>query len=478
MHNVKKVVLAVVAAALVVSASAGPGRAGGVTSRDPRVRPVLGPVETVTALIRNDSSPGFGNVRVVANRSGVATAAWYQEGGPVIAQRGVDGRWRGVVALPPCGVPGCRQSVPALAVDGQGTVTAAWAESEPHTVSDENEIYVSSRPWGGSWSIPVLLTRSARVPHGWFPAVVAADNGAALVTFPFRRPGHVVAVAAFHRSRGASWSAARRHVVHRAGSPSVGMSAHGRAVVVVRGLGRHSRLRAYRVLRSHRWLGPSYLGRVVGSPVSGDASSIWAIPIAVAVGRDGAAVVVWPSHTIRRPSLQARTMSPRGRWGRTTILSRAGTFWDYYAYGNPQPMAAFRDGTATVVWPDVRAAVRVAWKTTAGRWRVGTAYRRGSGYPLALGAGRKGRLSLLWVDESVTGSRLYAGLYRPAGGWSARVRVPVRWMGDEPMPDAGAATLPGGAAVVVAHTTEAGPEQYPPYPWTEKVIARTVRHTR
>jgi hypothetical protein len=266
-------------------------------------------------------------------------------------------------------------------------------------------------------------------------------------------------VTTLYRAAGAAWPDARRRVFRNAGLPQVGVSDRGTAVLVV--VGKHDHLRAFRFGARSGWSAPSQLGAV---------DQYGAFHLAVGTG--GRAAVVW-AHPAHRGQVRVRVMSPRGTWHPRVTLSRPGALVDADTYMPADPRIAV-NGKVAVLWSTRRGAIRVATRSLTGRWSTVTAYPKHAGFLLGLSSNRRGDLTVLWGHWAAPSARLYAGVFRPSVGWSARVLVPGRWMGDAPPPDAVGSTLPDGRALVVSTSTDAAPGLDPPMPGTMQVLARTV----
>jgi hypothetical protein len=413
---------------------------------------MLGSAEVVATYDFAGADDFFGDVAAVTDRSGVVTTAWFgKTTGFRVAQRRSSGTWETPVAITSCVEPECFAFTPALAADGNGTVTALW--SQESRLASQRGTYVSSRSRGGPWTTPVRLS-SGPCGNG---SLAANSAGAVLVAFGCA-PGRVITI---YRSPGSSWTDVHRHVFRHTALPHTAISDHGTALLVAARNGNASRLVAHRLGRSD-WSAGKTLGSA--GPYG------W---FTVAMGPGGRAAVVW-TYPLHQPRVRARVMSPRGLWHPTVSLSHRGALVDAVNTYMPVEPLVVVNRKVTVAWSTRRDAIRTATRTRSGQWSAVTAYRRGSGFLLDLTANRSGSLSMLWGRWRRWSAALYAGVYQRTLGWSARVKVPGRWMGDAPPPDAVSVTLPTGSTLVVNTTTDAPPGLDPPMPGTMNVVARTV----
>lgn len=143
-----------------------------------------------------------GVVRPAANAAGDLVVIWYDVNGGQkriqTASRPQGGEWSAPDAL-----PSVRDvSSPALALAPDGTATAMWMELDAAT--SMTTIRSSVRPRGGSWSAPVTVSNPAE--HSFSPNVVVDRQGTATVLWYQATAGGINRTYASSRPAGGAWS--------------------------------------------------------------------------------------------------------------------------------------------------------------------------------------------------------------------------------------------------------------------------------
>jgi len=245
----------------------------------------------------------------------------------------------------------------ALAVDGRGTVTVAWATS-----SWPQQVVAARRPAGGSWGKPRVLGR------GYAPVVGADVRGNVTVVWLSRRPGFTDGVLAARRPLGGTWSEPVRLSDDRTvtGYPDDGEDPYGAAevdlavsprgaVVVAWAWGSDDRDVPWRIQSAFRpafgpWRGPTDV--TPKGPVRH--------PV-VDIAADGTATLVHGRQPFGHPqALVARRRLPGVGWTKPVAVAPEG-----YAH----ELAVDRAGNAVVAFSPDFSRVRAAYRPTVGRWQ-------------------------------------------------------------------------------------------------------------
>lgn len=371
----------------------------------------------VTRLAPNPQSASL-----AVDGRGTVTAAWSTSAWPhrvLAARRPAGGEWGQPRTLG-------RGYSPVVDADARGGVTVAWL-SQRQRFTDG--VLVARRPVGGAWSDPVRLTRDralAGYPHdgeGPYGAVdVDVDvnaRGAAVVVWawgsddrdvPWRIQGAVRPVAG-------PWRVAR-DVTPASGArfPQVGIAADRTATVLSgrQPLGHPQQLIARRWRAGSGWTGP------VPVAPEGYAHTL-------AVDRAGNAVAAFSPNF---SGVRAAYRPADGRWRRPERVSPAGAQVDDFA------LAVNGPGRALVAMGRSAGRVDVVERTPRTSWsEPQQVASRGEAVCEVIPAlNDAGDTSLGWGCYAVYGS------YRPAGGaWSDRSTI---------SPDSGVEVLESASAVV------------------------------
>jgi len=154
---------------------------------------------------------------VAIDNSGVATTIW--SGGNVVQSSTLlsNGRWSPPVAISDVGT---LVRNPNIVVDAAGNVTALWVR---YDVNGAAGVETASRPVGGSWSTPLLLTAGA---PDEFSLVVNAAGDTAAIWSSF--VGNA-AVVSSDRPFGGTWSVPSQVAppAYRQGGATIGIDANG-----------------------------------------------------------------------------------------------------------------------------------------------------------------------------------------------------------------------------------------------------------
>jgi hypothetical protein len=269
-----------------------------------------------------------------------------------------------------------RALAPAVGVDGHGVVTAAWLQQVRR---GDLRLVVSTRRSGGRFGPPltigrtrvpslrVLYPRLLRVPYGAEPALAVGADGSAVVAWrgshalqvAVRRPGRCPA-----RARRACFS--QPQSFRRGAQPKVVLDASNRAYVTWTTVGGTGAIGStgtgieLAVAPLGRSLNPTRI-----SPVGERPSDP-----AVAVTRDGSAIVVWGGTA----GVQAVVRSPSGTMSTPLALSDGSRFLPPITplYGGASPtVVADPQGEAIVVWqqqtvPETGGGIAAAVWSSAG----------------------------------------------------------------------------------------------------------------
>ena len=280
-------------------------------------------------------------VDIGVDGQGEATAVWlrYTDSPPnelftrnvMVATRPLGGSWSAAVPISPADEEAW---VPAVAVDAAGDAVAAWGRwnfSEPGLPVD-----VATRPAGGAWSAPVLL--STGMSNGWQVAI--DEDGDATAIWTEAHEGSEV-VRSATKPAGGAWSSAISLSDENANAsehPLLAVDPAGNATAVW----------------SLREAGAEE-GELVLQAKSRPAGGAWdAVPIDLsseegnatpgdlALGPGGEVTAVWTHYDGEEHTVQASRKEPGGGWSAAEDLS------DDEA-AEPQ-IAVDPEGRATAIW--------------------------------------------------------------------------------------------------------------------------------
>lgn len=246
--------------------------------------------------------------QVALDRAGDAVAIWQEARGASetieSAARPAGGAWSRPVDL---SVPG-RVEAPEVAVDSAGEAVAVWV----HSHGDRYVIQSAARPVGGAWSAPADLAMAAADTRR--PQVAVDEAGDAVAVWQQAR-GDNDAILAVTRPAGGAWSAPAvlSALGQNARGPQVALDQYGDAVAVwQRSNGRHLIVQSAMLPAHGSWSRPVNLS-APGRSASG---------AQVAVDSAGDAVAVWSRSEGSRRVVQSATLDRS--WSRPVDLSRTG----------------------------------------------------------------------------------------------------------------------------------------------------------
>jgi hypothetical protein len=325
---------------------------------------------------------------------------------------------------------------PAVAVDGDGVVTAVWIAGE-----SRSEVTVRRRRPGGRWTKATVL--SSAVPTASDTRVAADADGNVLIVWT-RSVDGVRRVEAVYKPAGRRWSRPvriSRPGVH-ANRPEITIDPHGRASAIWRAWRDGGDVLDFARRRSDgRWTKPVEVAGqrlavneiALGADRSGRVTAAWGRKLPsgafvvetatrprggpwgptrrlsprdgragnarVAVAPDGSTALVWTEYPNDVPVLRVVRRTSDGRWRRTRTLSTAGHVPAY------SQVVIDRWGTITVVWQDIfeqRSVVMAATQARGGEWVTSGAALMVEGleasYPV-VGFDRKGRTTVVWSAD-------------------------------------------------------------------------------
>jgi hypothetical protein len=289
----------------------------------------------------------------------------------------------------------------AIAANDAGVVAVAWTEA---TRAIEGRVRLAVRRPGGRFARPVTVAVGA---VGRPTGGTVSGRGVAVAV-----GGRGEVVVAYQRKRGRARTIEARRVGRRLGRRqtlgpqrglvdlSAAMAPGGRAVVAwgSQDVGEEAS-EAYRVYAATRSAGSSRFGAAQALDRGGPAIR----PdgrVALAVGRDGAAVVAWSSplgsYGGTRSAVRVASAGPRGRFGAQRELAPSGAVGD---------VAIGAGGAAIVVWSqlageqeplDVIAALRPPGASEFGAPEAASPQERAS-YPAAAFDPRTGQPVVVWA---------------------------------------------------------------------------------
>jgi hypothetical protein len=396
-------------AAVLVMGLVTPATFGAASSR-PVI--VLSRVETVRAEIPDAAADPwlrFGNPAMVEDSSGSATLAWQENQQLLVSDREPGGSW----SVPQ--VLGSTQEsfgvVPQLAVDAAGTVTAVWDESSVEY--GRRRVMVADRVRGGAWSVPTLLTGKPLLRSAGNPSVTAAANGTVLVTLEGFH-GSNSRLAAFLKPPGQSWSQVQPFIVETGYENAALLADNGSGLLVTRVGVRKEELGAFRYRPGRGWnQHPTRFGR--WSAFSG---------FGAAMNAAGRAVVAWEvlDDDAWGTDMMARVMTRTGNWRRAHKISGRGE-----GMGPPQVTLDSRD-VATVLWSYGTERGRILMSTRRPQlgWSAPTSLtpKMSEVYLEHAQTNATGHVAVTLAQTTYSipqdsPSRLWLLLRNPAGVWSA-----------------------------------------------------------
>ncbi len=265
--------------------------------------------------------------QIAADAQGSVTAVWQRwEGGTstIQAARYAGGAWGGTADI---SVGGQSAAAPQVAVDPQGSATAVWQRS-----NGVNSIVQAARYSGGAWGVPANL--SATLQNAGVAQITVDPQGR--VTAIWERNNGIRFVVQVARYSDGVWSAASglSNEAQDALDPQIAADAQGVVTAVWRRWdGTTSTIQASR-----------YSGGGWSDPVNLSAAGRDAVGVQIATDPQGAATAVWVRENDAGDDIVQASRYSGGGWSAPVNLSAAGRD----ATG-PQ-VTADPHGIATVVW--------------------------------------------------------------------------------------------------------------------------------
>lgn len=301
---------------------------------------------------------------------GTATAVWARNDGYVMqiesATRTPGGPWSATTLLssnegtiegadPNKPLPELKGATdPQVAVAADGSVTAIWVRRGSLGLLVET----ASRPAGGAWSTPTLLSDPAQEPTA--PQIAVAADGTATAVWSSNDGATHRTLTATRPAGGSAWSTATPL------SDSSAVSTTARVAVAPDGTTGAVWFRYPDVpFQIDIPFQTESATRPAGGPWNAAASlsgpSGSALSPQIAVGADGTMTAVW----IRNTRVEATTRPPGGSWGPASPIS------DVTVTPESPRVAVAADGTAVAVWTrtvDDRVQAEVATRSPGGAW--------------------------------------------------------------------------------------------------------------
>jgi len=349
--------------------------------------------------------------RVAVDATGDAVVVWTAStgGGEVVrgSSRPAGGSWSAPTELSPPGGGGVEW--PVVAIDPEGDTVAVWTA----TVGAEKVIEAVSRPAGGSWSPPAVVSTGGGLSS---EAQVAIDaQGEAVAVWDQSAAGKEF-VRSSSRPSGGAWSAPVDVSLTGSGvsEPTVGVDADGDAVSVWGYYDGTNHI----IQSSTRPPGGPWSAPVGVSPPGEDPEEL-----SLEVDPRGDAVAVWENY-LGLGALVAGAYRPSGGpWSASSVLSAPAevAFEPTVAIG--------ATGEAAVVWNaegGTGALVRAVTRPADGSWStpldVSAAGENTLGPEVAVEPG--GNAVAVWSLVDGMGSALQAAtMPAPGAGWSPPVQV-------------------------------------------------------
>lgn len=301
---------------------------------------------------------------------GTATAVWVRNDGFVrqieSATRTPGGSWSGTALLssnegtnegadPEKPLPEIKGATdPQIGVAADGTVTAIWVRRGDLGLLVE----AASRPAGGAWNVPTLLSDPAQEPTA--PQIGVAADGTATAVWSSNNGTTHRTMSATRPAGGSAWSAATPL------SDTSAVSTTAQVAVAPDGTTGAVWFRYPDVpFQIDIPFQTESATRPPGGPWSSSASlsgpSGSALSPQIAVGADGTMTAVW----IRNTRVEATTRPPGGTWSPASPISGVTVTPE-----DPR-VAVAADGTAVAVWTrtvDDRIQAEVATRSPGGAW--------------------------------------------------------------------------------------------------------------
>ena len=279
------------------------------------------------------STPGnpANDPQVVVAPNGTATAVWWQNDGTYnriqTATKPLGGSWGSPTMISPATE---NATGPRLAVAPSGAVTAIWSSYD----GAYDRIYVSTRAAGGSWTTPTPLSDPSHDAAD--PQIATASDSSTTVVWRLNT-GLYTRVETTTRTAGGTWSPAviLSSAGHDASYPDVAASANGTSSVVWR---EHDG--SDFIIKASIRHGNGAWGMAESLSFSGASGST----PDVVVAPDGTTTVVWRRSDGSNLRIQTNSRPLNGSWTGTTFISDPGRdAWQ------PQ-LAVAPTGTAYAIW--------------------------------------------------------------------------------------------------------------------------------
>jgi hypothetical protein len=326
------------------------------------------------------SKPGadVGEVAVAIDAGGEAIAVWKlttrHETVIQSSSRPPGGTWSAPAVISPRGGSGVHASRPRVAMSAAGEAVVLWTEVKIHNRTILSDvIQSSSRPPGGGWSQPVTISGGTTEPGS--PEIAVDGTGAAVVVWEaqFRSGGPLSSIVeSASRPPGGAWSAPVFLTPKKPAfaKPKLAIDGAGEAVAIwVHGNeGRHMIETASRP-PEQGWSSPTVLSKGVDRSANPE----------IAIGDAGEALAVWEGGvTLDLPSVWSASRSTEGNWSSAARISPLAERINIV----PQ-LAMNSGGAAVVVWTTLEGhdeSILGAERLPGGNWSAhDRVYHAGSG---------------------------------------------------------------------------------------------------
>ncbi|RYB95084.1 PKD domain-containing protein [Nocardioides oleivorans] len=251
------------------------------------------------------------DARVAVDASGQVTATWLRyDGSNFRAQastRALTGTWSAPTTLSD---PGQDASTPDVAVNAAGTAVAVWGRFD----GTHSRIQQSTRSTSGDWSIPTAISDPGLSASS--PQVVGSDAGEFTVTWRMQVAG-VYRAQSSSRPAGGSWSVPATLSAADAGlntAPELAVDDTGTLTAVwVARVANDFRVQSSRRQPQGAWSSPENLSPPAVTPETPS----------VTAGPQGITTVVWAQGTAQNRTIQAVGRRVAEPWGSPVTLSAA-----------------------------------------------------------------------------------------------------------------------------------------------------------
>lgn len=321
------------------------------------------------------------------------------------------GTWGSDIRISDAG-GGANQFSPDLTMDSDGTLYAAWGDTQIWSGSSGVDIFVSSRPMSGTWSTPVEVTTTGLSNSSSPNPVIGVDSGKNLYLIWQEQANRIVFSTRPYRGAWSTPSYVALDTLATQTNPDMVVDPAGNAYAVWGNL----RNSTYNIYFSYRPAGGTWSSPTAVNDVSNSLER--SIP-RIAVDSAGNAYVAWYDTRNGQRDIYFAYRPAGGAWGTNVRVNDDPL--NNTAHNWPD-IAVDSTGNAYLVWRDARDTVYdffFAKRPVGGTWSANEKLPAHclTGLP-RLAAHENGMVTVAWSSCGV-----YLTQRTPGGYWHAPVRV-------------------------------------------------------